>query len=194
MKCIKYCLIGLMLLLSCSDDDTQSTPINQMTDSRDGQVYDIVTIGTQTWFAENLNFDTGDNDSICFFLDETNCFIYGKLYEGTVAQTICPDGWHLPSIEEYQILIDYLGGLEVAHIFLAPFAEQQGEKVGFNLLAGGRFGGDWFDLGDKGYYYTSTVGDFPNSYKILTYDKGNEVTLTGSTSPGIDQSCRCIKD
>ena len=189
-------VFGLVNSCSNDDDDNGATfSATQFVDPRDGQTYDIVTIGTQTWFAENLNYDLGDNSSVCYFLDDTNCFIYGRLYEGDVAQTACPEGWHLPSVEEYETLFDYLGGIETVHVFLAPFAHQQGQEIGFNLLAAGRHFGDWFDLGEIGYYYTSTPGGFPNSYRNMIYYKNNdEVTLTGVSSSGLNQSCRCIKD
>lgn len=184
-----------LIAYSCSDNDDNSTePLNQFTDSRDGQVYKTVTIGTQTWFAENLNFDTGDTNAQCYDEDEINCFIYGKLYEGATAQTVCPEGWHLPSVEEYQTLIDYLGGIEAAYVFLAPFAEQQGESIGFNMLPAGRYFANWVDVGEMGYYYTSTPGGYPNSYRILEFDPGNSVSFSGATSSNIKQSCRCVKD
>ena len=58
MKLYKYLAISLFCLWSCSNvDDTSSTTVlNEIIDDRDGQIYKTVTIGTQTWFAQNLNY------------------------------------------------------------------------------------------------------------------------------------------
>ncbi len=187
-----FLVIGFCM--SCSDDNPESTSVNQFTDPRDGQVYSIITIGTQTWFAENLKYDIGDATSVCYDDVSSNCFTYGRLYEGVAAQTACPEGWHLPSIDEWQTLFDYLGGTEVAHVFVAPFGEQQGEEIGFNLLAAGRYFASFKDVTTHGYYYTSTDGGLPNSYKYLTFKPEEFVSLNATASSNIKQSCRCVKD
>ncbi len=197
MKFYKYLSLSLICIYSCSKvDDTSSTPVieNQMTDSRDGQVYETITIGAQTWFAENLNYDTEDETSRCYKDDPANCFSYGRLYEGETAQTICPEGWHLASEDEWQALFDYLGGTEVAHVFLAPYGKQQDEPIGFNLLSGGRFFANFQFIAARGYYYTSTEGGLANSYKYMTFSPGESVSLNATASSAIMHSCRCIQD
>ncbi len=101
-----------------------------LVDSRDGQGYATVTIGTQCWMAANLNaggmtsgmFDQWDEGSLskyCYGDNEENCDLYGGLYQWGEAmnyattegaQGICFNGWHLPTDAEYTILTDYLGG------------------------------------------------------------------------------------
>jgi uncharacterized protein (TIGR02145 family) len=106
-------------------------------DSRDGQSYNTVLIGTQCWMAENLNVgtkinstqsgyqqqDNGTIEKYCNNNDEANCDVYGGLYEWPEAmqyvttdgaQGICLDGWHLPTDGEWATLSDYLGGSSVA--------------------------------------------------------------------------------
>ncbi|MCL4102134.1 fibrobacter succinogenes major paralogous domain-containing protein [Fibrobacter sp. HC4] len=108
-----------------------------MTDTRDGQVYKTVTIGSQTWMAENLNYDPGNVSSMgsyawsgCYNNESSNCSKYGRLYTWEVAMNdascnygttcgaslnptnpvrgVCPSGWHLPSHYEFEQLINFI--------------------------------------------------------------------------------------
>lgn len=108
-----------------------------LTDTRDGQVYDLVSVGDTCMFAENLNYDEhGD----CYDNDPENCEIYGKLYgAGSHLENVCPDGWRVPTPDELQELISFLGGEEVAGTKLKSDIEWNGTNTsGLSALPGGQ--------------------------------------------------------
>lgn len=106
------------MLCACSES---------FTDARDGQSYGIVQIGSRTWMSENLNFDmdgaevgTGDAGngaggvvaSFCPEGDARKCGEYGRLYTWAAAQKACPEGWRLPSREDFVALVEAAGGAD----------------------------------------------------------------------------------
>ena len=96
-----FSLVALMV--ACSES---------FTDPRDGQSYDIVQIGSQTWMAENLNYEA--EGSACPEGDDRKCSKYGRLYNWDMARTVCPEGWRLPDSADFEKLISAAGGAEVA--------------------------------------------------------------------------------
>ena len=72
----------LILQYGCKKDEDEpndpTSPTATFTDPRDGQVYNIVTIGSKTWFAENLNYQT--TNSLWYNNSLVNGDIYGRLY------------------------------------------------------------------------------------------------------------------
>jgi uncharacterized protein (TIGR02145 family) len=108
--------------------DTIYVLLNGVMD-QDFNYYDIVTIGTQTWMAENLNtgvsisfpYNQEDNGKIEKWCN--NCKTYGGLYQWYemmqykpgdsatigITQGICPVGWHIPTNDEWETLFNYIG-------------------------------------------------------------------------------------
>jgi len=94
----------------------------------DGNIYNSIIIGNQTWLAENLKSlhycdGTIIQDVAAYNNDENYASIYGRLYAWDAAMNgltdvssrgACPCGWHVPSDEEWKELEDYLGGAAVA--------------------------------------------------------------------------------
>ena len=128
-----YLALLAALLTSCSDDSTSAEtdtfdasvvcPANlrgTFVDERDGQVYKYTTIGNQVWMAENLKFDAPY--SLCYDKIEGFCDTFGRFYsllengkdmglfDQELLDTICPAGWHVPSVDEWNVLMDNMGG------------------------------------------------------------------------------------
>ena len=97
----------------------------------DGNGYDTITIGSQTWLKENLNVTHYRNgDSIipnstnntygkCYDYNNSpdSSITYGKLYNFNAVydqRNLCPTGWHVPSDTEWTVLTNYLGGAGIA--------------------------------------------------------------------------------
>jgi len=107
-----------LLALFCIAAYAQDT----FTDPRDGKNYKTVKIGSQTWMAQNLDYHGEDGYLGLCYGDEPqkkikkpeNCKKYGRLYDWNEAIKTCPKGWHLPSNKEWQTLVDFAGGDDVA--------------------------------------------------------------------------------
>jgi len=116
-----------------------------------------VKIGNQTWMAENLNIKTGN--SWCYNEDNSYCYKYGRLYDWETAIKACPKGWHLPSNQEWDDLVDAAGGRGVAGMKLKARNgwDNNGngtDNYGFSALPGGSFGSS--RPGSAGFWWTAS--------------------------------------
>lgn len=76
---------------------------SSFTDPRDGKTYRTNELRFQPWMLENMNYE--NPGSFCYDNDERNCQKFGRLYTWDAAQKACPEGWHLPTAEEWQDLV-----------------------------------------------------------------------------------------
>jgi uncharacterized protein (TIGR02145 family) len=160
----KYILLCLILIPCMANAQTTGT----LTDKRDGRRYRTVIIGNQRWMAENLNYgkriegnagqtNNGTVEKYCYNNLETNCDTHGALYQwdemmqystGSMHQGICPDGWHIPSDEEWKDLELFLG----MNVKGADSTGFRGTNQGTQLKIGGTSG---FDAALDGYMTTA---------------------------------------
>ena len=192
----------------------------------DGNEYKIVTIGSQTWMAENLrttHYRNGDeiNDGtgkgtvsgedapkywFAYDDDLDNVSTYGRLYTWYTVndgRSICPEGWHVASDQEWTILRDYLGGERVAGGKLKEIGaahwktpnKRATDKVGFAALPGGYRQNyqSFTHIGEIGYWWTATEESaYYGFLHSMSYDTAN---LSAERSfKALGYSVRCIRD
>ena len=145
-----------------------------MKDPRDGQTYKTVKIGKQVWMAENMNYDI--KHSYCYENDPANCEKYGRLYKWNAALNVCPEGWHLPTVEEFETLISNVGGKAIAGKMLKSmigWGENANgvDAFGFSVLpAGYRRDYDSFSSVGQDAKFWSATGSGENYAYYLSMD------------------------
>jgi uncharacterized protein (TIGR02145 family) len=180
--------------------------------------YRTVKIGDQTWMAENLNCNV--SGSVCYNNNQSNCAKYGRLYNWATAmafpsycnssscsnqvkakhQGICPSGWHIPSREEWETLINFVGGENTAGIRLkAASGWNNGngtDDYGFSALPGGSYDsgyGNFSAVVSYGYWWSASEDDAGFAYlRYIYYYTDSADWLNNSKSFGF--SVRCIQD
>ena len=188
----------------------------------DGNVYKTVKIGNQIWMAENLkttryndgtpipnvtdNYEWRDLTTGAFSFyhnDYINNAIYGILYNWYAVETskLAPKGWHIPSDKEWQQLINYLGGSEVAGGKMKSTKYWQSPNLGasnssgFNgLPAGYRYSNGTFTaIGYNGYFWSSTENFTHYAWnRFLDYSSLDAYRLDLYKQNGF--SVRCVRD
>jgi len=175
----------------------------QFCDSRDGNKYVYVTIGTQTWMAENLNYNAGG--SKFYDNDTTNCTTYGRLYNWATAMENCPKGWHLPSNAELEKLTSFIESTKSCTKCAANHLKAQigwnnngngDDSYGFSALPGCYGYADSFNgiLGNDGLWWSASESSSSNAhYWNMTYSSKFVSLSSYLKEPGL-LSVRCLQD
>ena len=187
-------------------------------DPRDNQSYKVICVGNQTWMAENLNYAGAGGH--CYDNDPANCDTYGRLYyfdelfslsDTTLAvpskvQGACPPGWHVPSIGEWDILFNNIGGRigggkKLKDTITWTVNSPGTDEFGFAALAAGARTAksspapSFFNIGaSTGFWTVSGVPGDSRIYNIsiLSDDVNQGTSLPIATAAAL--SCRCVKD
>jgi uncharacterized protein (TIGR02145 family) len=107
-----------------------------MMDERDGNVYLVTQFGNLWWMCQNLKYDAGEG-SFCYDDDENNCMLEGRFYNFETARNACPEGYRLPSDEDWMALESYIG---MNQSELSQKYMRMSGNVGKYLKSGGGFG------------------------------------------------------
>ncbi len=135
------------LFISGCEKDPFDADSGTFTDKRDDHEYKWVKIGEQIWMAENLAYaptvcgPTANCGIYVYGYLGTGSYgenytLYGCLYDWETAQKVCPDGWHLPSDEEWMELEQYLG-MPFKELDKMYFVRGENENIGGKLKENG---------------------------------------------------------
>jgi uncharacterized protein (TIGR02145 family) len=213
---------------SFTTTDTTKVVINFNPDLLYDSIYDsqenkyrTIQIGTQIWMAENLKSTRfNDGTDIPFVLEASlwaslttpaYCWFnydsvgYGAIYNWYTVNTgkLCPQGWHVPTDEEWTVLTDYLGGKSIAagklketgiSHWLSPNGEATNES-GFTALPAGyrSYAGVFNSIKYYGFWWTSTEWSSIGAWYRDIYHGYNYVDRSNSNKNS-GATIRCLKD
>lgn len=187
----------------------------------DGNVYSTVIIGQQEWITENLK-TTHYNDGTEIFHptdgwssipNETGAYTwydndpaqsYGALYNWYAVNNgsgLCPPGWHVPAMDDYNQLITFLGGTvdaggKLKETGTTHWAEPNTgatNESGWTGLPGGMVNNPGFwNKGNMGYWWSATEDYYIFSYRMgLSFDNASAAVSTDAKHSGF--SVRCVR-
>jgi uncharacterized protein (TIGR02145 family) len=211
---------------SAEKDDLGSVVEYEQTPSAKIIVEEVI-IGGQSWSLKNANniyFRNGDlipeaktkeewaaaaangKPAWCYALNSaTNGPLYGKLYNWHAINDkrgIAPKGWHVPSKNEVDVLVKFLGGADIADTKMKTthtWAKNGGgnNSSGFSAIPGGKrySTGDFSDFNHGSYFWTTTLGNAPTyAHHFLMQSAGSSVMNQHLALLGSGCSVRFIKD
>ena len=198
LRCIK----GTATEVAWNVVDPSTVVTGSFTDSRDDHVYKITTIGSQTWMADNLKYK-GSSTSYCYDNEESNCEKYGRMYSLSEAKTICPEGWHLPTAEDYMDLFTHTGksnaSLESVEGWNSILDRGSTDLYGFNLYPTGyvtvKQDGTlaFSNLNGEVYLWTSSEKESASG-EIVYYVYREYFEVSDTKTSNDYANVRCLKD
>jgi len=201
MKNKSNLLISALFIVTSVYSFTFGQEAGSLTDPRDGRVYKTVKIDDQVWMAENLAFKT---ESGCSVYEDVKDYqkTHGYLYTWEAATKACPDGWRLPSMQDWWYLSNFLGGDEQSGGKLKQTGTTSWESPnagatnssGFTALASGRSEDKALEhLGKTAFFWTNVDDDDATSWcGALYHDRADLALYPVEKLNGF--SVRCIKN
>jgi uncharacterized protein (TIGR02145 family) len=174
-------------------DDNIIKEKEKFVDARDNNVYKYVTIGEQTWMAENLRYETSNTK--CYGDNPNNCEIYGIMYDWNTAKTACPLGWHLPNDAEWNVLGRNVSAKLKANSELWVSGKGT-DNFGFTALPGGYYRSSYFlRIREEAAFWSATAGSSTGSahMRYLSYNR-ESLLLDGLYVNNSWANVRCIED
>lgn len=217
-------LIILLAITLTNCEKPENIVTGKVTDY-DGNTYKTVTIGSQVWMAENLkvtHYRNGDpipefsieHDTASPYIGASTNYknnpqlvaSYGRLYNWYAVadnRKLAPEGWHIPSKMEWEILKKYLGTNAGGKIKEAGTDHWESpnegatNESGFTALPGSMYySGVFGTLGTFGYFWTSDEwsGDTMWAPEITLTSSSTEILMLFNQNKIAGYSVRCIKD
>jgi len=215
----------MVVIHACKKDD-DSDPANQEIRDIDGNVYTAVTIGNQVWMAQNLKttrfrdgsalaypgsdltgWKNNTTGAYAYLFNDEASFreTYGALYNWAAVNTgkLCPEGWHVPTESDWNLLFGFLGDSMVAGgkmktsdttLWLSPNTAASNSS-GFSALPGGYRDHNGMDglLKKNAFFWTADNASTNNAWHHKL-DYQSTQAYGGKRNKRYGLSVRCLKD
>jgi uncharacterized protein (TIGR02145 family) len=173
-------------------------PSNSYKDPRDKQKYRTIKVGSRLWLADNLNYKM--DGSFCYKDDESQCMAYGRLYTWDAAVNACPQGFHLPTDDDFQSLWQAAGAdFNAAYLLKAAYG-WSGETNGSDTLkfsampAGNRFDDETYGNLSKFAFFWSSEASKEKQNARVWYMTSKSMAFSFMNKPKIfGFSVRCVQ-
>jgi uncharacterized protein (TIGR02145 family) len=214
-----FLVIMVVLIVGCSKDSAEAPPTNISTITDiEGNVYNVVVIGNQTWMKSNLNVSKyQDGTTIpeeknpvkwaalttgawCYYDNNPeNGKLYGKLYNWYAVNDkrgLAPTGTSIPTDAEWTTLTNFIGseaGEKMKHVDWSS-DPKVANSSGFTALPGGICisNGGFYFIGEYGYWWSATSADAATAWnRSLGYNSSIACRSYDDKNYGL--AVRCIK-